>query len=113
MGDALLIPTNTGPDTTPQVVRVILDGTAWQIGLRFNGRAGMWRCDIANDSGTVLAAGLSLRNAGIPANGCIFGRAGFPPGLLLALASADPATDANAEELGARVLLAYAAATAA
>lgn len=103
----VVIPTDTGPDTTPQVLRLQLDGVTYQLTIRYNSRAGLWRVDIADDNGTALASGLSLRNAGIPANGCIFGRQGFPPGILMALATADPATDANLEELGGRVQLVY------
>lgn len=103
----LTIPTQTGPDTTPQVLRCQLNGVTYQLGLRYNSRAGMWRLDIANDSGTALASGLSLRNAGLPANLCVWPRQGFPAGLLLAIACADARTDANLEELGARVRLTY------
>lgn len=101
------LPTDTGPNTQPQVLRTTLDGQVFQIYIRYNSRAGMWRMDLQDDAGTTLAAGLSLRNAGIPANGCIINLQGFPAGLLLAVPVTDAKTDANLEELGARVLLMY------
>ena len=104
---AYVIPTDTGPETEPQVLRVTLDGAVFQVYLRYNSRAGMWRLDVQDDAGTTLAAGLSLRNAGIPANGCVLGLEGLPAGLLLAQPVTDAATDANLEELGGRVLLTY------
>ena len=103
----LTIPTATGPETTPQVLRCQLNGIVYQLVLRYNSRAGMWRLDINDDAGTALAAGLSLRNAGLPANLCIWPRATFPAGLLLAVPTADATVDANLEELGGRVLLTY------
>ena len=103
----LTIPTEAGPETTPQVLRCQLDGVTYQLGLRYNSRAGMWRLDISDEAGNALAAGLSLRNAGVPANLCIWPRENFPAGLLMALATATPTVDANLEELGGRVLLTY------
>jgi hypothetical protein len=104
---AFIIPTDTGPETQPQVLRATLDGQVFQLFIRYNSRAGMWRMDVQDDAGTTLAAGLSLRNCGIPANGCILGQEGLPAGLLLAQPVTDAATDANLEELGGRVLLTY------
>lgn len=104
---AYQIATNTGPDTQPQVLRVTLDGAVFQLYVRYNSRAGMWRMDVQDDAGTTLAAGLSLRNAGMPATGCVLGQEGMPEGLLLAVPVTDAGTDANLEELGARVLLMY------
>ena len=105
------IPTLTGDAAEPQVLRVTLGGTAFQLTLRYNDRAGCWRMDIADDTGTALASGLAVRNSGLPINGAVFGHQGFPSGLLLALATALPGVDANLDELGARVILAYQEAT--
>lgn len=102
-----VIPTDTGPETEPQVLRVTLDGQVFQLYIRYNSRAGMWRLDLQDDSGTTLASGLSLRNAGIPANGCVLFLEGLPAGIISAIPLADRTVDANAEELGARVLLMY------
>jgi hypothetical protein len=104
---AYVIPTDTGPETQPQVLRVTLDGAVFQLYLRYNSRAGMWRMDVQDDAGTTLAAGLSMRNAGLPANGCIANLEGLPAGLLLAQPVTDASTDADLEELGGRVLLVY------
>jgi len=107
MSTAFVIPTDTGDFVQPQVLRVVLDGTAFQLLLQFNARFAAWRCDIADDSGAVLASGLPVRNAGVPVNGAIWGRQGFPLGALLAVASAAIGTDADNSELGGRVLLTY------
>jgi hypothetical protein len=104
---AFVIPTLTGPETTPQVLRVTLDGEVYQLAIRYNERAAMWRMDIRNDSGTALASGLSLRNAGLPANLCVFRLDGLPKGLLLASPTTTSTADAGLEELGGRVLLTY------
>lgn len=101
------IPTDTGPETQPQVMRVTLDGSVFQLYIRYNERAGMWRLDVQDDTGVTLAAGLSMRNAGIPANGAVLGLEGLPPGILSAIPLADRTVDAGLEELGARVLLTY------
>lgn len=99
------IPTLTGTAAEPQVLRVTLGGIVYQITLRYNDRAGCWRMDLADDTGNALAAGLAVRNSGLPINSALFGHQGFPAGLLLALPTALPGTDANLDELGARVLL--------
>lgn len=104
---AFVIPTDSGPDAGPQVIRTTLSGTVYQLTIRHNARAGMWRLDIADAAGAAIASGLPLRNAGLPANAAVYGRAGFPSGLLLALASADLGADAGLAEFGARVLLMY------
>lgn len=103
----LEIATQTGPEAGPQVISCVLNGSLYQLYLRYNERAGMWRLDLKDDTGNALASGLSLRNMGIPANGCLLLQQGLPPGLLGAVAQASPGIDANAEELGARVKLMY------
>lgn len=102
-----VIPTETGPDTEPQVLRTTLDGQVFQLSIRYNTRAAMWRMDLLDDSGAALAAGLSLRNAGIPANGALLFQRGYPQGMLAAVPSDTSTEDAGLEELGARVLLTY------
>jgi len=101
------IATDTGPDVQPQTLRVTLDGTIYQLALQYNERMEVWRLDILDAAGAVLAAGLQVRNAGPPINGAISTRGDLPNGLLWALASSLPGADAGLEELGARVQLAY------
>lgn len=102
-----IIPTETGPDTEPQVLRTTLDGQVFQLVLRYNTRAAMWRVDILDDSGAALAAGLSARNTGCPINGALLFQQGFPLGMLCATPSDTSTADAGLEELGGRVLLTY------
>lgn len=105
-----VIPFQSGPDVPPQILRVVLDGTPFQLYFRWNARAAMWRLDISDDAGNTLCAGLAVRNSGLPINSAIFGQNNVPQGLLLAIASADKGTDADNGELGARVQLVYATA---
>ena len=107
MPTPFVIPTETGSEVAPQTLRVVLDGTAYQLALQYNARYAVWRCDIQDDAGNAIAAGLAVRNAGIPVNGAVFGRRGFPIGALLAIASAQGGSDADNSELGGRVLLTY------
>jgi len=104
----LTIPMQSGPAVPPQILRVVLDGTPFQLYFRWNARAAMWRLDISDDAGDVLAAGLAVRNAGLPVNGCKFGQTNMPQGLLLAIAGTAKGTDADNGELGARVQVVYA-----
>lgn len=101
----------SGPDVPPQILRVVLDGTPFQLYFRWNARAALWRCDISDDAGNQLCAGLAVRNSGLPFNSAIFGQTNQPQGLLLAIASASKDTDADNGELGARVQIVYAEAT--
>lgn len=101
------IPTDTGEQVQPQVLRCTLDGTAYQLTLRWNERAQLWRMDIADASGTVLVAGLAVRNAGLPVSASIYRREGLPPGLFTAVPTDQPGVDADVSELGLRVVLTY------
>lgn len=101
------VPTQTGPEAEPQVISATLDGQLFQLYFRFNERAGMWRLDLKDDTGNALASGLSLRNMGIPANGCIQSQNGLPLGLIGAYTATDPGIDAGLEELGGRVKVVY------
>lgn len=105
------IPTDTGEQVQPQVLRCTLDGVAYQLTLRWNERAGLWRMDIADGSGAVLAAGLAVRNAGVPVNASIYRREGLPAGLFSAVPTDLPGVDADVSELGLRVVLTYMDAT--
>lgn len=101
------IPTDTGEQVQPQVLRCTLDGAAYQVALRWNERAALWRMDLLDGSGNVLAAGLAVRNAGVPVNACIYRKEGLPGGLFSAVPTDTPGTDADVSELGLRVVLTY------
>ena len=108
---SFVIATDVGEQVQPQVLRVVLDGTAYQLSLQYNDRFGMWRCSVADDTGAAIASGLAVRNAGIPVTGAVYRRQGFPLGLLMAIASAAVGVDPDNSELGGRVLLTYQSAT--
>lgn len=98
---------NTTDDSAPLVAQVQLEGQAYQLYFRYNVRAGFWRCDVQDQSGNALAAGLAVRNFGIPFNLALYLHNNLPPGLLYAIASANPGVDAGENEIGARVQLWY------
>jgi hypothetical protein len=101
------IPINTTDDDSPIIAEVQLEQQSFQLYFRFNSRAGFWRCDVRNTQGVALAAGLAVRNSGIAWNQALYLHDGLPQGLLRAAATATPATDAGANELGGRVGLYY------
>lgn len=103
----LTIPTDSGEQVQPQVLRCNFDGVPYQLTLRWNERAGLWRMDIADVSGNVLAAGLAVRSAGLPITTALYRREGLPPGLFVAVPTSDAGSDAGVEELGLRVVLTY------
>lgn len=103
----LELPINTTQDSSPLVAQVQLEGASYQLYFRFNARAGFWRCDIQDAAGATLAAGLAVRNYGIPFNLALYLHDGMVQGLLDALPTASPEVDAGANELGGRVLVYY------
>lgn len=101
------IPINTTDDASPVIAEVQLEGQTFQLLFRYNQRAGFWRCDVQNTSGTTLAAGLPVRNAGLAFNQCLYLHQGMVQGLLVAFARGDVGVDAGANELGGRVGIFY------
>jgi hypothetical protein len=102
-----VLQTDTGDTPSPQIVRVALDGTVYLVGVRWNDRGACWSLDLSSEDGSPLAQGLAVRNAGMPINSQLRTRAGFPPGLLLAVPASEPNVDAAMSELGGRVRIVY------
>lgn len=106
------IPVNTTEDASPVVVQVQLEGSSYQLYFRYNERSSFWRCDILDQQGTALAAGLPVRNYGLPFNLPLYLHDGMIQGLLYAFASNNIDTDAGPNELGGRVSVLYRSAVA-
>jgi len=103
----LVIPMTPGPDVPPTVLAIVLDGTTYQVELRWNNRAKLWFLSLADSEGVAVANSLPLSNSGLPVNAAVYRQEGQPQGGFWALAVSEPDTNAQADELGGRVVLTY------
>lgn len=102
----LKVPTETGPDVEPYSQRVLLDGTPYRLGFRWNDRASVWAFSISTEADDLLCGPISIRN-GFPLTAQFRTIAGMPQGHFFAWAQTEPERDAGADELGGRVVLYY------
>lgn len=102
---AYAIPTPRGIGDTNSRQRTKLNGVGYELGFRWNARAGAWYLDLYDDGGTALFTGRK-----ITVNNDLLGRSrpdGFPPGILWAQDGAEVPTEPGLRDLGSRVLLVY------
>ncbi len=104
MANTFKLPTDQG-DLAPYDFQVELDGVVYTVGLRFLERTQRWLYDLSTADGTVLLQGQPVLNAYPLLQRFQDGK--LPPGDLRAVATSEPAREANADELGTRVLLLY------
>ncbi len=91
--------------TPHQSFSVQLDGSVYQVRLRFNSRAGHWAMDLADAGGTPLALGIAVRlGVDLLAQ---YSAASFPPGVLFALNWTDQYQEPDRKNMGSDVSLIF------
>jgi hypothetical protein len=92
-------------DTPDQSFSVILDGSLYQVRLRYNGRAGCWALSLFNAAGAPLIAGMAVRlGVDLLAQ---FSDNAFPPGRLFIINWADEYAKPGRKNFGSDVSLIY------
>lgn len=83
-----------------------LDGSTWSFRFRWNHRMEQWRMDVFDAEGNAL-----VRSVGVVINTPLLNRFAYmgnlPPGVLLAIDTAQSMTDATYDDFGTRVVLIY------
>lgn len=83
-----------------------LDGVTYRFSFRWNDRLAQWVMDLADGDGNALVSGLRVV-IDTPLLRRFRGRAGMPPGELIAVDTEDTLRDADLEDLGRRVAVFY------
>ena len=92
-------------DTPHQSFSVQLDGSVYQVRLRYNSRAGHWAMDLADAGGNPLTVGIAVRlGVDLLAQ---YSSVSFPPGVLFALNWVDQYQEPDRDNLGRDVSLIY------
>lgn len=110
MADTYRLPTEQG-DTPPYEYQVELDGTVYTLGFRYQERTQRWLYHVSTAEGVAIVQGQAVLNAYPLLQR--FKDVSMPAGEIRAVATSEPAREADLDELGTRVLLVYLAATAA
>lgn len=105
MADTFKLPTEQG-DQAPYDFQVELDAVVYTLGFRYVERTKRWLYDVATADGTMLVQGQPVLNAYPLLQRFLDGQ--LPPGDMRAVATSEPAREADVDELGTRVLLVYA-----
>jgi hypothetical protein len=92
-------------DTPYQSFSVQLEGSVYQVRLRYNTRAGHWALDLADDAGTRLISGIAIR-LGVDLLSA-YSDDSFPPGKLFAINWVNAYQEPDRDNFGADVSLVY------
>lgn len=104
MPDTFRLPTDQG-DVAPYEYQVELDGTLYTLGFRYQERTQRWLYNVGTADGTPIVQGQAVLNAYPLLRR--FQDETTPPGDIRAVATSEPAREADLDELGTRVLLLY------
>lgn len=96
------------PSITSSVRQVELEEALYTVRIRWNGRAGRWFMDLADEDGAALAGSLPIViSDGTSLTGHLKNRPGMPPGEFVAFDTTDSGADPGEDDLGTRVKLLY------
>jgi hypothetical protein len=99
----LILPVSS--EFNSQVFTVELESVIYEIRLRYNTRAAIWKMDIAKEDGTKMLSGIPVfSNSSITSQ---YANVDLPPGVFMAFDTEGEAKDPDNTDFGSRVKLLY------